>query len=251
MARISSRAWIFVSHATEDLRRVREVRNYLERKDASPLLFHLKALKKPDEFWPLIEREITERPFFLLCESASASNSSWVKKERRAANQAAKSSPKKTGKIRVDSAQLDLSVLDSFIASTRVFPSYAHVDRMAVQPFLASLERRGFEVLDDLTNLAFGQSVQDQMSASLRSASENGWVLIFITSRSLKSRWVRLEIQIALELRANIIPVLLEPKNRLDVPADIEELLYFDASMHPEAAQEEIADRLLTSSRSA
>ena len=145
---------------------------------------------------------------------------------------------------------MDLSALDSFVASTRVFPSYAHADRMAVQPFLNSLERRGFEVLDDLTSLAVGQSIQDQLFTLLRSASENGWVLIFLTSRSLKSEWVRLEIQIALELRANIIPVLLEPRNRLDVPPGIEELRYFDASLYPDTTQEKLADRLLTSSRS-
>lgn len=251
MARISSRAWIFVSHATEDLKRVREVRNYLESKDASPLLFHLKALKKPDEFWTLIKREITERPFFLLCESTHASNSSWVSKERQAANHAAKRSPKKIGKIRVDSAQLDLGILDNFIASTRVFPSYAYADRMAVQPFLTSLARRGFEILDDLQNFAVGDDLRSQIATSLRSASENGWVLVFLTGRSLESEWVRLEIQMALELRANIIPVILEPIDRLDVPSVFDELPYFDASQHSETAQEEIADLLLTSSRSA
>jgi len=47
-------AWIFVSHASKDLANVRKVRNYLEDKGAAPLLFHLKAMRTPEQFWPLI-----------------------------------------------------------------------------------------------------------------------------------------------------------------------------------------------------
>jgi hypothetical protein len=36
-----SNAWIFVSHASADLKMVRQARNYLEDKGAAPLLFHL------------------------------------------------------------------------------------------------------------------------------------------------------------------------------------------------------------------
>ncbi len=64
-------AWIFVPHASDDLQRY-ESRNYLESKGASPLLFHLKALSQPEEFWPIIEREIAARNFFLYCQSAIA-----------------------------------------------------------------------------------------------------------------------------------------------------------------------------------
>ncbi len=46
--------WIFVSHSSEDMKAVRVVRNYLEEKGASPLLFHLMALTTAEEFWPLI-----------------------------------------------------------------------------------------------------------------------------------------------------------------------------------------------------
>src|SRR5262245_8191750 len=77
-------AWIFVSHASDDLERAREVRNYLESKGASPLLFHLKALANPEEFWPIIEREIAARNFFLYCQSAIADKRDWVCREREA-----------------------------------------------------------------------------------------------------------------------------------------------------------------------
>ncbi len=46
--------------------------DYLESKNAAPLLFHLIALTNPEEFLPLIEREIQARSFFLYCESRAA-----------------------------------------------------------------------------------------------------------------------------------------------------------------------------------
>jgi hypothetical protein len=57
---------IFVSHSSKDLVRVRQVRNYLEESDASPISFHLLALQAPEEFWPIIDREIEARNFFPL-----------------------------------------------------------------------------------------------------------------------------------------------------------------------------------------
>ncbi len=38
------RTLIFVSHASADIKMVRQVRNYLEERDTIPLLFHLVAL---------------------------------------------------------------------------------------------------------------------------------------------------------------------------------------------------------------
>jgi hypothetical protein len=61
MSSTNYRAWVFVSHSSKDLVQVRQVRNYLEERDASPILFHLLALQAPEEFWPLIDREIEAR----------------------------------------------------------------------------------------------------------------------------------------------------------------------------------------------
>ena len=78
------RTLIFVSHASADIKMVRQVRNYLEERDTIPLLFHLVALTNAEEFWPLIEREILARNFFLYCESEAAERSQWVQRERHA-----------------------------------------------------------------------------------------------------------------------------------------------------------------------
>jgi len=78
----NTKAWVFVSHSSLDIAKVLEVRNYLEECSAAPLLFHLVSIKKPEEFWPLIKKEIAARNFFLLCDSKNARRFEWVARER-------------------------------------------------------------------------------------------------------------------------------------------------------------------------
>jgi hypothetical protein len=74
----TSRAWIFVSHSKQDLAKVRQARDALEKAGAEPILFFLKCLSDHDEVDGLIKREIDARYFFLLCDSANAKKSKWV-----------------------------------------------------------------------------------------------------------------------------------------------------------------------------
>jgi len=140
-------AWIFVSHASADLDHVRRVRNYLEEKGASPLLFHLRALTDERKFWPIIEQEIAARNFFLYCDSAAAQASPWVKRERETVAEIARLRPVRVGRISVEEKVIDATGLDRFIAKTRVFPSYASKDRNIVEPYLpAPVSRFSFRV---------------------------------------------------------------------------------------------------------
>lgn len=139
------RRWIFVSHASADLKRVRQIRNYLEEKGGSPLLFHLLALSKVDEFWPIIEREIAARNFFLYCESVAAGKSEWVQKEREVVQRIEKPKPR-IGSIQVDGPSLDYEVLDKFLMATKVFATYSHNDAERAAPFLEELDRFGYQL---------------------------------------------------------------------------------------------------------
>ena len=107
-------AWIFVSHASADLPQVRQVRNYLESQGGAPLLFHLRALVQPEEFWPIIEREILARNFFLYCESPNAERSDWVQRERRTVEELGKQRKVRVGSIRVDQP-IELKTLNRFL----------------------------------------------------------------------------------------------------------------------------------------
>jgi hypothetical protein len=101
---------VFVSHSSADLRKVREVRNFMEDRDAAPILFHLRALTDPERFWPLIELEISARNFFLLRDSEAARASPWVQREREAVRKISNQRAIRVGRIDLDKHPLDLIV---------------------------------------------------------------------------------------------------------------------------------------------
>ena len=101
---------------------MRQVRNYLEESDASPILFHLLALQAPEEFWPIIDREIEARNFFLYCDSQSASASEPVQRERRVVAEVAKRRPIRIGHVRVDQPELDRAGLEFLLSENPRLP---------------------------------------------------------------------------------------------------------------------------------
>jgi hypothetical protein len=213
-------AWVFVSHSSADLAVVRKVRNYLEDIGAAPLLFHLLSLKNPEDFWPVIEREIQERNFFLYCESPDAERSEWVQKERRAVeagrSQAGKSI--RIGHVRVDTA-LDTAVLDAFIEKTRVYPSYARADVDRVRPYITALRAAGFQVFDPLTDLAANSDWVSAVDSELAKTAKTGWVVIFLSQTSNAGRGPVREMEKAVEFRARIVPVLLDSPHSMGIDA--------------------------------
>ncbi len=239
------RTWIFVSHASADIGVVRTVRNHLEDKGASPLLFHLKALTNPEEFWPIIEREIQARNFFLYCESDAAERSEWVQRERQAVEVAQRRKPKRIGRIRVDRPEIDLATLDEFVSKTRVYPSYARADRIAIAPFLSALVTVGFRVFDD-TNLPAGESFPNTIASEIDQAAKDGWVVVFLSAHSIQRPWVQREVQLAANKSAKIVPVMLE---KVSLPPQLAFHLgavqWFDATVDPTTAPTRLANELL------
>lgn len=205
-------AWVFVSHASADLAAVRKVRNYLEDQGAAPLLFHLLSLKNPEDFWPVIEREIQERNFFLYCESADAARSEWVQKEREAVARSRSLVPGKPiriGHVRVDT-KLDTRALDDFIEKTRVYPSYARADQDRVRPYIVALRAAGFQVFDPLTDLKPWVEWASAIDAELARTAKKGWVVVFFSQTSNASREAAREVQTAIKLSARLMPVFLD-----------------------------------------
>lgn len=228
-----STGWVFVSHSSEDLAAVRRVRNHLEEQGAAPLLFHLKALSEPEEFWPLIEREIAARSFFLLCDSRAARESPWVQREIEAVERLRKTRAIRVRHISVEGGDVDFGALDGFLALTRVFPSYSWRDRGRVAPFMAAIRQVGFSLFDDEVDIRQGP-FHEQLERGITDAAQNGWVVIFVSSTSLTSSWVREEIAQAHKLGARLVPVLLDdPRALLDaglMPDPIKHLHLIDAS---------------------
>jgi len=240
------KSWIFVSHAGADLVNVRRLRNLLEERGASPLLFYLMALDDPEEFWPIIEREIRARNFFLYCESPSAELSSWVRKERAAVEKARLEYPKSIGTIRVDGPEIDEHAVDEFLARTRVFPSFTHSERGRVLPFLSALSLAGFGVFEDAKEIPAGVDFAKYIEQELSRAAESGWVVVFVSRSSLQSKWVQKEIELALVLGAKFVPVLLEP---VTLPPNLSMIDSFDAYSNPAGAPVALVNLLLERKR--
>lgn len=234
--------WVFVSHASADIQRVREVRNYLEARGASPLLFHLLALKAPDEFWPLIDREIQASNFFLYCDSPAAATSTWVQKERAAVELAMQQSPKRVGRVAVDGGSIDKAALDAFLSKCRVFLSHTHADRERVAPFARALKSAEFGVFDAFANIDIGENWSKRIEQELNAAAENGWVLIFLSSSSKHSRFVDHETRLAMRTTEKIVPVLLDD---VELPQPLRHLKCLDAFSIPEKAPSVLIDMLL------
>ena len=236
-----TQAWVFVSHSSQDLRRVRQVRNYLEEKGASPLLFHLIALTNPEQFWPLIEREIAARNFFLYCDSKNAQASEWVSRERAAVEGIAQSKPIRIGHVRVDEEQLDHTALDSFLAKTRIFPIYAREDHARVRPFLDQLAAAGFQVFSELylTVESYGEKIERE----IEHAAVHGWIVAFMSKSAILSHFVNQEIAAALVHNSRFITVLLENVEERPLgPTQI------DATIDWATAPKRLAEELLSKS---
>ncbi|MEZ5962010.1 MAG: toll/interleukin-1 receptor domain-containing protein [Hyphomonadaceae bacterium] len=241
-------AWVFVSHASADLKAVRRVRNHLEEMGAAPLMFHLRSLQKPGQFWPIIKREIEHRNFFLYCESSSAERSDWVRRERDAVERVRDRRRIRVGHVNVEAAELDLRALDEFMRQVRVFPSYQGRDAERVQPYLEALRDSGFQVYDAMAQPA---DTSDHVTTSMKEISETakrGWFVPFISEAGLTpveagmQSFMEMEINAARAAGARIVPVLLD---RVTLPPQLDTLQALVAHSRPREAPQWLVKELL------
>jgi hypothetical protein len=204
-------AWIFLSHSHHDWRAVREIRNVLEGKGHRPLMFFLKCLNDHSELHDLIRREIEARTWFLLCDSAAARQSRWVREER----ELIRSIPGKYSEtVNLDRplvSQLDR--IDALCRRATVYLSYARDDTtIPAGDLIDALTRhdyylRGLEWEIDFDNLQM--SIQRQIDDALA----HGFVVLLLSPQSAKKEFVRAEIEYALAKAATdrsglIVPVV-------------------------------------------
>jgi len=218
-----SRAWIFVSHSTKDLEGVRRLRNELEARGAEPLLFFLKAIEEREELRRLLRREIEARSFFLLCDSAAARESPWVREEHEYVQSLA---GKRVATIAIEGDWREqVAVVEDMLKAATVFLSYAHRDRDHVLPYGQLLRRYDFAVWDD-TKISVGASFAANIEEGLRKAADNGYLIAFLSAASLGSQYAQREIATYEELTqstSRMILIDLEPVDTL-VPATMRQV---------------------------
>jgi hypothetical protein len=176
-------AWVFVSHASADLAKVRTIRNFMEDNGAAPILFYLRSLIRAEQFWPLIEQEIAARNFFLFCDSKAARASEWVRRERGAVAPIAQEHPIRIGRISLDGPEIDFHEIERFLVHARVY--VIHPDGLDVSPVFQMLEEFGYGVLgaihypQGLQYLSESEASED-VNYELARTARIGWLMVFV-----------------------------------------------------------------------
>ena len=202
--------WIFLSHSSADIKKVRQIRNEFEKCGHNPLAFHLKCLhddteEGKKELSDLIIREIDSREWFVFCESPYASKSEYVQME--------KDHILKTGKVNIWSIDMHkpideiLALVRDICRQIKVFVSYAHRDRELATRIVNALSEKDFDVWTD-ENMATGMLWADQINNAINEAAQYGFVLALITDNYLNSFSCHAETLAAIDKEAIVIPLV-------------------------------------------
>jgi hypothetical protein len=244
---IETTPWVFVSHASADLVKVRHVRNFMEECGAAPILFHLKALTEPERFWPLIEEEIAARNFFLLCDSESARKSSWVQREREVVQRIGDQRGVRVGRIDLDRDPPDFDRLSRFLLNLQVF--VVGDDRGHAPAVFSSF---GYGLLGGvnfssagLARLGDGSQMSDDMLDQLHYGAARGWLLVILSQAMADSEkfWRELPLPSARERVMFVLPTTTAlPKTAPPIPSSclVAEAVSFESTLA------EAARRMLT-----
>jgi len=212
--------WVFLSHSSEDYQDVKIVRDYLERRGFSAIMFYLKSLEDPKHqklTQKLIEWEIEARNIFVLCNSNNAQKSDWVQKEVALVE----SFPEKIYET-IDMENIkynryrkdkELSKLKSLISKNSLFFSYVKKDEEQVESISIFLNEYGFQIFKEKDTNEKEDNISFRIKNAIETTINEGAVLIFLSSNVIDSKQFWMEKNIALNLTTFIIPILLD-----DVP---------------------------------
>jgi hypothetical protein len=200
-------SWIFLSHSSKDIEKIRLIRNEFEKWGQNPLAFHLKCLntdtRENESFlFDLIKKEIEARNWFVYCESESAQNSKYVQLEREYVE--------KVGKVQI--WKLDLSKpieeiilkIKTICTQLQVFISYSIKDYDDfVLNLIDELKNNDFSIWDN--NIISNDLQFKKTDNAIASIFKEGFFLGILTENSLELESFWLELEVAKQNKAKII----------------------------------------------
>ena len=225
--------WIFLSHSSADIKKVRQIRNEFEKCGHNPLAFHLKCLNDDTEegkkeLSDLIIREIDSREWFVFCESPDASKSEYVQME--------KDHILKTGKVNIWSVDMSkpideiLSLVRDICRQIKVFVSYSFKDRHLERRFTNALLEKDYDVWTAEDKIIPGASFEAQINSAINEATKFGFVLILITENYTKSSECMDEILQITDRNAVIVPLVL---GNASIPIALYDYRYYRIPSYP------------------
>ena len=229
---VADGAWIFVSHSHKDLRKVREIRDFLEGEGHHPLLFYLKCLEQNDARLPnLIRDEIKARNWFVLCDSENAQQSTWVQEEMRIV----KAMPDEDRVYEIIDLTKDLGsqlhLLTSLSKRATVFISYARTDKEIAGQIYHELAKHDYRVFWDVESLRPATDWQRATISAIEEASRRGFVLVLLSPDYVARKYSFRELEYASKIfgeksHTNIIPVIVRDREQLFSGPLLEALSY-------------------------
>jgi hypothetical protein len=129
-------------------------------------------------------------------------------------------------------------------APSRIFLSHSSSDKTFARELANELSQRGASVWVDEQAVAPGDDLAANIAEAIRGSD---LVLVLLSPSSVRSQWVRRELELALasSQRTRVVPVTLGKAELPQELGDLRGLLYLDAEGHDVAA---IANQLLTPS---
>ena len=203
--------WIFLSHSSHDIEKVRMIRNEFERYSHNPLAFHLKCLNAdtPEgkrELDGLIMREIDSREWFVFCESPEAAASDYVQME--------KDYIINNGKQNVWSIDMSLPVKELLLkvreicSLIKVYISFSARDGREIRDLLAEkLTEKDFDVRDSESEVS-ADSIMAQVEDNVRKTAENGFAVVLVTEAYSDSTFCLRELETIVSANTRVIPLV-------------------------------------------
>lgn len=107
----------------------------------------------------------------------------------------------------------------------RIFISHSSKDNTFVKKLIESLEENSIFISTDEKTLSVG----DNLANTLKRIMTNCDYIIFVISKNFtESQWVRREIDMAVELRKRILPIVIDDLNGKEIPHFLRDLVYAD-----------------------
>jgi len=203
----SQGSWIFISHSSSDIEKVRLIRNEFERLGQNPLAFHLKCLNTdtPEgitELEDLIKREIKARDWFVYCESAEAEKSVYVQMEREYV-----AALEKKMIWRIDMSKPIPDILEQvrkIVTDIHLFVLYSYRDKDLVHPLIGVLQERDYCILTEADFRPGGNAFRQVSQEMLKSAAYGAFLMI-LTKESIHNYFMMQEYMRAKSYNAAIV----------------------------------------------
>lgn len=206
--------WIFLSHSSKDIDKVRLIRNEFEKMGHNPLAFHLRCLSADTdegrkELDSLIKREIDAREWFVFCESPAASESPYVAEEHAYIVD--------SGKEMIWSLDMTQDI-ETILRKVRqickdieVYISYSRADQKSANLLADLLSEKDFSVWTPDSMLKPGRNYVEEINDAFQRCAYKGFFIVLISEDSIRNKWVEQEIAMATNYTGgeDIIPIIL------------------------------------------